>query len=216
MATKKIIIKRITLQHLAPIAEPPEILIDTGKSKLLLYPNFIGDKLVEYTDLSMQLPLIERPEIRIFGKICHQQRNVGFFAMPGVSGYKYSGQQTTVIDIRNHIFLQDIMSKVNTVLDSEFNGVLVNLYENGERYISSHSDDEAGLSPVGVAAIAMGAVRTFRIRDKKTKTIIKDIAHNPGDLLIMTGEFQKEFKHEIPIEKTVKNARVSLTFRMHK
>jgi len=154
--------------------DAPEILIDTGKSKLLQYTNFIdNDKLVEYTESSMQLPLITKPEIRVFGKVCHQQRNVGFFAMPGVPGYKYSGQQATVIDIRNHTFLQDIMSNVNNLLDSQFNGILVNLYEDGNCYISSHSDDEAGLSNVGVASIGMGAIRTFRIRDKKKMRLLK-------------------------------------------
>ena len=31
----------------------------------------------------------------------------------------------------------------------------------------------------------------------------------------MKGEFQKEFTHEIPVQKKVKNCRYSLTFRKH-
>ena len=31
----------------------------------------------------------------------------------------------------------------------------------------------------------------------------------------MGGEFQKEFTHEIPIERKVKNVRWSFTFRKH-
>lgn len=194
----------------------PEIVIDTGRSRLLLYRNFVDPSLLpEYTQLAMNLPLVERPEIRVYGKVCRQQRNVGFFAQPGTPGYKYSGQQTTVIDINDYEFLQTILHSVNESLDAEFNGILVNLYENGERYIGAHSDDESDLSPVGVASIAFGAVRNFRVRDKQTKKILHNIPHNPGDLLIMEGDFQKEFTHEIPVQKTVKNARVSLTFRLH-
>ena len=194
-----------------------ETIIDTGRSKLLRFPQFIStDKLAEYTGPCLQLPLIERPIIKIYGKICHQQRNVGFFAKSGVDGYKYSGQQTDVINIEDFPFLQTIMDEVNTKLNSHFNGILVNLYENGERYISAHSDDENGISPVGVASVAFGAVRTFRIRYKESKQILIDVPHNPGDLLVMAGDFQKEFTHEIPIQKKVTQPRVSLTFRLHK
>lgn len=194
--------------------------IDTGKSQLLHYPNFIDD--LSITEELMELPLIERPEIRVFGKVCRQQRNVGFFAKPGTSGYRYSGQTTPVIDINNHKTVKKILQKINNYckeLDENFekyNGVLINLYENGERYIGKHSDDESGLAPQGVTSIAFGATRTFRIRDKKTGKIIKDIEHKPGDLLIMKGEFQKEFTHEIPVQKKIKDARISLTFRLHK
>ena len=194
-----------------------ETIIDTGRSKLLRFPQFVSaDKLAEYTGPCLQLPLIERPIIKIYGKICHQQRNVGFFAKPGVDGYKYSGQQTDVINIEDFPFLQTIMDEVNTKLNSHFNGILVNLYENGERYISAHSDDENGISPVGVASVAFGVMRTFRIRYKESKQILIDVPHHPGDLLVMAGDFQKEFTHEIPIQKKVTQPRVSLTFRLHK
>jgi len=194
----------------------PEVLISTERSKLLLYRNFIDtDHLSIYTDSALELPLVERPEILLYGRICRQQRNVGFFALPDTPGYKYSGQQTSVIDIRNHPFLLTILDSVNNSLDAEFNGILVNLYEHGERYISPHSDDEKSLSPIGVASIAFGAIRTFRIRNKLSKTIVLDVPHLPGDLLIMAGDFQKEFTHEIPIQKSIKTPRVSLTFRMH-
>jgi len=194
-----------------------ETLIETGNSKLLKFSQFLtNSELEELTEPCLNLPLIERPEIKIYGKICRQQRNVGFFAKPGVAGYKYSGQQTNVVNIDDFPFLRRLMDSVNTELNSNFNGILVNLYENGERYISPHSDDENGLAPVGVASIAFGAVRTFRIRYKHSKQIVKDVQHYPGDLLVMTGNFQKEFTHEIPVQKKVTLPRVSLTFRLHK
>lgn len=33
--------------------------------------------------------------------------------------------------------------------------------------------------------------------------------------MIMAGDFQKEFTHEIPMEKKKKNPRISFTFRRH-
>lgn len=190
-----------------------EILLQTEKSELRVYRNFIAPEL--YWERAKNLPLVEKPEIRIYGKVCRQRRNVGFFAEEGTEGYKYSGQQTTVVDIHEHEWLWDVLCSVNDALGSEYNGVLVNMYENGEDYISAHADDETGLDAVGVASVCVGATRTFRIRDKKTKEIIIDVPHQPGDLLVMNGKFQQEFLHEIPQQKKIKEPRVSLTFRKH-
>jgi len=58
-------------------------------------------------------------------------------------------------------------------------------------------------------------IRKFRIRDKSTKKIVLDYDHQPGTLLVMSGEFQKQFTHEIPIQKKIKDERISITFRHH-
>ena len=55
-----------------------------------------------------------------------------------------------------------------------------------------------------VIDISFGATRTFRIKNKKTGEKVKDIPMIQGELLHMGGDFQKEFTHEIPTEKTVK------------
>ena len=64
--------------------------------------------------------------------------------------------------------------------------------------------------------MSFGAVRKFRIRDKFTKKIILDLPTQSNYIIQMAGNFQKEFTHEIPVEKKVKGARYSLTFRNHK
>jgi alkylated DNA repair dioxygenase AlkB len=71
------------------------------------------------------------------------------------------------------------------------------------------------LDKSGVVAISYGATRKFRIRDKITKEIVVDIPTLSNNIMHMGGDFQKEFTHEIPIEKTVKDARYSFTFRNH-
>lgn len=114
--------------------------------------------------------------------------------------------------------LQHLLPGVNQSLGTHFNGILVNHYINGEKYIGAHSDDERGLDKGGrnmVAGIAFGAIRKFRIRNKQTKAIVLDYPHTPGTLIVMEGDFQKEFTHEIPIEKKVKEERISVTFRHH-
>jgi alkylated DNA repair dioxygenase AlkB len=104
---------------------------------------------------------------------------------------------------------------MNTKFNADFNGILINKYNDGNDYISAHSDDEKNLDIVGVVAISFGAIRTFRIRDKTTKKIITNIKTNPFEIIHMGGNFQKEFIHEIPIEKKVKDCRYSFTFRKH-
>ena len=65
-------------------------------------------------------------------------------------------------------------------------------------------------------AISSGSARKFRIRNKQTGKIVKDIIMDNLSVLQMGGDFQKEFTHEIPVEKKVKDGRVSFTFRYHR
>ncbi len=108
-----------------------------------------------------------------------------------------------------------LLDTINHIYNSEYNGILINKYKSGEDYISAHSDDEKNLDKSGVVAISFGAKRKFRIRDKNTKKIVNDFYLNSGEMLQMGGNFQKEFTHEIPIEKKIKTERISFTFRKH-
>ena len=156
--------------------------------------------------------LVHRPEIKVFGKICHQPRNVGFFSDDSV-GYRYSRQIMRSQSLTPS--LSSLLEIINREFNANFNGILVNLYVDGNDSIGDHSDDEASLGKEGVIAISTGAVRKFRIRDKSSRKIVKDIEMEHGMILQMCGDFQKEFTHEIPIEKKVKEMRYSFTFRQH-
>ena len=156
--------------------------------------------------------LIINPPIFVFGKKAYQRRSVGFFSNTSV-GYYYSNQIAKSIHLTPN--LEKLLDIMNTKFNADFNGILINKYNDGNDYISAHSDDEKNLDIVGVVAISFGAIRTFRIRDKTTKKIITDIKTNPFEIIHMGGNFQKEFIHEIPIEKKVKDCRYSFTFRKH-
>lgn len=70
------------------------------------------------------------------------------------------------------------------------------------------------LSPI--LSLSFGATRKFRIRDKNDK-IIKDIDLHDSDIIVMCGNMQKEFKHEIVKVSGEKGAkvgkRINITFR---
>lgn len=161
----------------------------------------------------IQDKLVHKPEIKVFGKICHQPRDVGFFSDDSV-GYKYSRQIMPAQSLTPS--LSSLLDIVNKEFDANFNGILVNLYVDGNDSIGDHSDDEASLGKEGVIAISTGAVRKFRIREKSSRKIVKDIPMEHGMILQMCGDFQKEFTHGIPVEKRVKKPRISFTFRHHK
>jgi alkylated DNA repair dioxygenase AlkB len=112
--------------------------------------------------------------------------------------------------------MANLLAKINAELGATYNGMLFNEYLGGNDYISPHSDDEHDLDPaVGVAALSIGVGRIFRVRHKKLG--MKRVDHVTGnyELMVMRGKFQKEFTHEIPVQKKIKGKRVSITFRKH-
>ena len=194
----------------------PKVLVNTTTSKLWIVENFScqGSDILHQL---VSLPLEIEPPIIIMGRECRQRRNVGFFSNESI-GYKYSGQMMKSKSLDSVPLLKTLIFDVNKCLGTNFNGILVNQYMNGEHYIGAHSDDEKGLDKGGkniVASIAYGATRKFRIRNKQTREIVLDHDHLSGSLLVMEGNFQKEFTHEIPIQKKIKDMRISLTFRNH-
>lgn len=106
-----------------------------------------------------------------------------------------------------------------------FNSVLLNLYADGKEEIRWHSDkeDQLGERPV-IACINLGAGRKFSflrkglagesdLEDEGQKGERIDFFVEHGDLLLMTEECQERWLHAILKDKSVKEPRISLTFR---
>lgn len=112
--------------------------------------------------------------------------------------------------------LVEIKRKIETKCTAAFNSVLLNLYRNGKDSISWHTDaeKELGKNPI-IASVNFGATRKFQLRHQTTKQRIElELSH--GSLLIMQGEFQHYWQHQVP--KTIKETgqRINLTFRVIK
>jgi alkylated DNA repair dioxygenase AlkB len=172
------------------------------------YPELIEEAISEVRD-----KLFVNPEVVVFGKKAHQHRSVGFFSDDETIGYQYSGSIAPSQPMTPS--LRKLLRQVNATFQGEYNGVLVNYYSNGSDYIGAHSDDERHLGSIGVISLSYGATRKFRIRDRSTKAIVMDVPLPSGLLVHMGGDFQKEFSHEIPMEKKIRECRYSLTFRHH-
>jgi len=92
-----------------------------------------------------------------------------------------------------------------------YNAALCNLYRNGNDSVGLHADAEAEMGPV-IASVTLGAARHFRLKRNNGGVVFAEkLPH--GSLLIMAGETQKNFKHEVPKEPEITEPRINLTFR---
>ena len=188
-----------------------EYYIKTDKSYLGKVSIDVDELLLECVK-EIEGKLDEKPPVIVFGKPAVQHRNIGFFSDNSI-GYHYAGQLSASKPLTKS--LNELLNLINEQFSSDFNGILINEYPDGEHYIGKHSDDEKALSNAGVVCISYGATRKFRIRDKLTNKIIMDIPTTSKEILVMGGNFQKEFTHEVPVEKKIKDKRISFTFRKH-
>ncbi len=88
---------------------------------------------------------------------------------------------------------------------------------NGRDSNGWHADNEKelGENPV-IASVSFGAERMFHLQHNYDKNIKQKILLQHGSLLVMKGETQHFWKHQIP--KTAKEieSRINLTFRIIK
>lgn len=157
--------------------------------------------------------LEEKPEFKMFGRVCRMRRNIGFFSDVS-DGYKFSNQKRSARPLTEEMRI--LLKRVNTLSGIEFNGLLFNLYLDGKDYISPHRDNKKDLTDDGVIALSLGAGRTFRIREHKSKKVVYDHVTGASELMWMYGpKFHVDYTHEVPVEKSVTEARLSITFRKH-
>ncbi|NQY07587.1 MAG: alpha-ketoglutarate-dependent dioxygenase AlkB, partial [Flavobacteriaceae bacterium] len=136
-------------------------------------------------------------------------------ALYGNKSYSYSN--ITMHPIPFTETLLEIKSKVEEIVEQEFNVCLLNLYRNGNDSNGWHSDNEQSLgkNPT-IASISLGATRKFNLKhnDLKDEKLSFDLTHN--SLFVMRGETQHFWKHQIPKTKKKVSERINLTFRIIK
>ena len=95
-----------------------------------------------------------------------------------------------------------------------FNGVLLNLYRDGNDSMGWHRDNEVelGKEPT-IASVSFGASRDFKLRHTSDKSLLINQVLEDGSLLIMAGQCQDYWLHSLPVRKRVKEPRINLTFR---
>jgi alkylated DNA repair dioxygenase AlkB len=155
------------------------------------------------------------PELMMYGKRVKMPRLTCWYGDPTAT-YVYSGVRNEPLPWDSR--LSNLRDKVQEAVGTKFNSVLLNLYRDGNDYMSWHRDDEPelGLRPV-IASVSLGAVRKFdfrRVRNDSTqtrKTYSIELAH--GSLLLMRDDTQIEWEHGITKARNVRTPRINLTFR---
>ena len=148
--------------------------------------------------------------IKIFGKTHQIPRLQSWYAEDGIE-YTYYGKK-----LQRHNWnktLTDIKEKIENITFFKFNSVLANLYRDGNDSMGLHSDDEKelGINPV-IASLSLGETRDIHFKHKNIKLSL-DIPQTSGQLIVMYGQTQKYWKHEIKKTKKIKKPRINLTFR---
>lgn len=146
----------------------------------------------------------------------------GLVAGRGVQATDSSSSMTTTVTTRSHDSMQQhsSTSNINSHRQRIYNCCLLNWYR-PEHHIGLHSDDEPKMDPsVPILTLSWGGPRRFLLRPKTKKSHhsrnvpsdddhdnthdndaispVHEVLLKDGDLLIMGGKCQEEFKHEVP------------------
>jgi alkylated DNA repair dioxygenase AlkB len=154
----------------------------------------------------------KQEEITFYGKTYPVPRKTAWYGYEGFN-YTYSGISCNPDPWTKELL--EIKKDIESFMPEEdFNSVLLNLYRDGNDKVSWHADDEKGLgnNPT-IASLSLGATRFFDLKHKDNPELKMRIDLTPGSLVIMTGELQHYWLHQIPVQKKIKEARINLTFR---
>ena len=106
-----------------------------------------------------------------------------------------------------------IKKRIEDESKDSFNSCLLNLYHEGAEGMGWHSDNEKELLPkAAIASISLGSDRKFSFKHKQSKETVSLTLKN-GSLLLMKGEIQDHWLHQLPKTKKIIDARINLTFR---
>ncbi len=164
-----------------------------------------------YADLLDGLQWRQLP-VRMFGRWVEQPRLVDFHADPDVS-YTYTGLRLQGRGWPAQ--LESLRGRLETALGVAFNSVLCNLYRDGRDYMGWHADNEAELGPdPTIASISLGAQRRFLLRPRRPPREPRhEFRLDSGSLLVMSGDLQHHWQHQLPKALRIAEPRINLTFR---
>jgi alkylated DNA repair dioxygenase AlkB len=186
--------------------------LELSENSFILLGELPDNVIVNTTCIYKNLKPITRDEYTTLGK----KNIVPRFQKAFLNDYNYPG-----INIKGSIELPEELYNIFNFANNlpkellgidkneNFNQVLINFYDNGTQYIAPHADYKMKI----VFSASFGQERIFRILDKKTLSIVKDIITKDRTFMIMCGKMQKEFLHTI-LQDNTQNKRLNITFRI--
>src|SRR5947207_545522 len=106
-----------------------------------------------------------------------------------------------------------LRERAEVISGVSYNAVLLNLYRDGGDSVGWHSDHEAGLGDCPtIASLSLGATRCFQFRHRRTKETIT-LELSEALWLVMAGETQRFWVHQVPKTTAAVERRINLTLR---
>lgn len=149
-------------------------------------------------------------EAIIFGKKIITKRKVAWY---GDFSFEYTYSNITKQAMPWTKTLLKLKNIVEQRTKETYNSCLLNLYHDGDEGMAWHSDGEKDLKKDGaIASLTFGAERKFAFKHKKSREKVSFILEH-GSLLVMKDNTQTNWMHRLPPSKSIKTARINLTFR---
>lgn len=190
-----------------------EIKLNLPDAEISYFPNFFSkEQALKYFNTILKHTNWQQDNITVFGKTHQQPRLTALFANNKKS-YSYSN-----ITMHPNVFSEDLLAikqKIETITETRFTTCLANLYRNGQDSNGWHADNEKdlGKNPV-IASVSLGEARTFSLKHRSDHSLKHKILLESGSLLLMKGETQHHWLHQIAKTKKVVQPRINLTYRV--
>jgi alkylated DNA repair dioxygenase AlkB len=186
--------------------------LDLPDAEVFFYPHFFRAPEADRLLVELRDTTVWRQEtIRLYGKKIDMPRLTAWYGDEGAT-YVYSGIKNVPMPWTPALL--EVKRAVEPACGVIFNSVLLNDYRDGRDSVSWHSDDEPefGERPV-IASVSFGGTRTFQLKHKKRKELKASIPLTHGSLLIMRGDTQARWLHQVPKTAQHVDERLNLTFR---
>ena len=177
-----------------------------------LYNNFLKeDRPYHFFNQLLDTTAWKQEGMKMYGKQIDFPRLTAWYGDEG-KVYKYSGLVNVPIAFTG--LLLELKQAIESKTGFEFNAALLNLYRSERDSMGWHSDDEAelGINPV-IASLSFGETRNFQFKHKTVSKTTQTIQLPNNSLLLMKGQTQHHWLHQIPKSSKPAKARINITFR---
>jgi alkylated DNA repair dioxygenase AlkB len=181
-------------------------------ARLSYFPDFLSEyEASELFDIIKDQTNWRQDEVVVFGKTYQQPRLTALYSSSNKS-YSYSG--LTMHPEPFPEYLWPLKNRLESTSHIAFNTLLMNLYRDGQDSNGWHADNEKelGINPV-IASISLGEERPFHFKHRSLKEERHKLILEHGSLLLMLGEMQHHWLHQIAKTKRNIGPRINLTFR---
>lgn len=127
--------------------------------------------------------------------------------------YYFSGQISSALPVPEP--LAPLLEWCRQMIDTRFNGLLLNWYEGPGHYIGAHKDSTVRMvKGAPIVTISFGESRTFRLsRGKGEAHQVRDFEAIHGGVFVLPQETNKVWKHAVPKSARYSGRRISVTVR---